>query len=305
MRLGINTGFAVNRYPVPEQWMRIIGKDLDLRYIQLTADLINPCWGDHIIQDLIDRINKCKIKYNVSIESLMTGAFTRTSNFSHPDKLVRDYWKDWFRKLADIAIQLDAPDVSSHLGILCYEDLNDPIRRNFIFQETIGAWKELAEYGKSIGLKSLSWEPMSIKREYGETIQETSNIQQFFENSALPIYLCIDVDHGDISSKDPDDYNYKKWLMHFGEISPFIHIKQSLRDKGGHYPFIKKYNENGLVSAKDVISILKEYGTKDPLLLLELSFREREPEDTLVLQHLKESIYYWKKEVDLFDSGKP
>ena len=26
--LGINTGFAVNRFPLPEEWMKIVGEDL-------------------------------------------------------------------------------------------------------------------------------------------------------------------------------------------------------------------------------------------------------------------------------------
>ena len=41
-RLGINTGFAVNRYPDLDELIYIIKKKLGLRYIQLTADLINP-----------------------------------------------------------------------------------------------------------------------------------------------------------------------------------------------------------------------------------------------------------------------
>jgi sugar phosphate isomerase/epimerase len=297
MRLGINTGFAVNRYPLPEQWMKVIEEDLDLRYVQLTADLINPCWSSEILEDLIERIKECKIKYNISIESLMTGAFTRVNHFSHPDKKIRRYWMDWFKKLAETAVRLGASNVSSHLGILCYEDMNNPTRKEYILKETISAWKYLAEYGKEIGLKSLSWEPMSIKREYGETIEETMSIQKLLEGSAIPIYLCLDVDHGDITSKNPDDFDYKKWLANFASRSPFIHVKQSLPDKGGHYPFIEEYNIKGCVSAKEVISTLKENGAKDPLLLLELSFREREPTDTLVLQYLKESVDYWKREM--------
>ncbi len=301
MKLGINTGFAVNRYPIPEQWMKIIGKDLNLKYIQLTADLINPAWDDFIIDDLVKRINKCKLEYNINIESVMTGAFTRVNHFSHPDEEMRIYWKKWFKKLANITVRLGANNLSSHLGIMCYEDLYNGNKRNFILKETINAWKELAEYCKKIGLSSLSWEPMSIKREYGETIEETERIQKLFEGSALPINLCLDVDHGDITSKNPADYDYKMWLKTFANITPFLHIKQSLTDKGGHYPFIEEYNRMGKVNPKDVITILKEKGSMDTILLLELSFREREPNDSLVLQHLKESVDYWKKALKEYD----
>ncbi|MFH0936561.1 MAG: TIM barrel protein [Candidatus Woesearchaeota archaeon] len=301
MKLGINTGFAVNRYPIPEQWMRIIGKELNLKYIQLTADLINPAWGNFIIDDLVKRINKCKLEYNINIESIMTGAFTRINHFSHPDENMRIYWKKWFKKLADITARLGANNLSSHLGIMCYEDLYNGNKRNFILKETINAWRELAEYCKKIGLSSLSWEPMSIKREYGETIEETERIQKLFEGSALPINLCLDVDHGDITSKNPADYDYKTWLKTFANITPFLHIKQSLTDKGGHYPFIEEYNKIGKINPKDIIAILKEKRSMDTILLLELSFREREPHDSLVLQHLKESVDYWKNALKEYD----
>ena len=43
MKLSVNTGFLVNRYPSPEQWCRVI-KDLKVNNIQITADLFNPSY---------------------------------------------------------------------------------------------------------------------------------------------------------------------------------------------------------------------------------------------------------------------
>ena len=294
MRLGINTGFALNRYPLPEQWMKVVGSDLGLRYVQLTADLINPCLGDEIIQDQVKRIKEESGRYDIRVESIMTGAYTRVNHFSHPEEKVRRYWIEWFKKLADVALELGAKDLSSHLGILCYDDLNDPTRRQHILDKTVDAWKELAAYGKEIGLESLSWEPMSIKREYGENISEAMRIQRLLEGSDIPIYLCLDVDHGDITSNDPRDTDYKEWIAVFAGKTPYIHIKQVLKDKGGHHPFTAEYNSQGKVTPKELFSALRNSGVKDALLLLELSFREREPTDSMVLQQLKESAQYWK-----------
>ncbi|MAE13833.1 D-erythrulose-1-phosphate dehydrogenase, partial [Candidatus Woesearchaeota archaeon] len=162
MKLGINTGFALNRFPRPEQWLKIVGKDLGLKYVQLTADLLNPSWGEAIVNDYIDRINALKITYNVEIDSVMTGAFTRVNHFSHPDPHVRRYWINWFKQLADITKRLGATNLSSHFGIMSHEDVNDPIKREQATSLTVAAWKEIAEYGKQIGLQYLSWEPMSV-----------------------------------------------------------------------------------------------------------------------------------------------
>ena len=92
MKLGINTGFALNRFPLPEQWMKIVGEELNLKHVQLTADLINPCWGDDIIDDFVKRINEGRKKYGIIIDSVMTGAFTRVNHLSHPDSATRKYW---------------------------------------------------------------------------------------------------------------------------------------------------------------------------------------------------------------------
>lgn len=294
-RLGINTGFALNRFPLPEQWLKVIGSDLGIKYVQLTADLINPCLGEEIINDYIKRINDSRKKYGVEIDSVMTGAFTRVNHFSSPDEKVRKFWKGWFKKLIDIAISIGANNVSSHFGILCYDDLYDDKRRNFIFNETVKAWKELASYGKEKGLSYLSWEPMSITREYGETIEETKRIQKALNGSDIPIYLCLDVDHGDITSNSPIDANPYEMIKEFARISPLIHIKQSLKEKGGHYPFIEEYNKKGNITPTEIISALDlANASKDTLLLLELSFREREPEDSNVVNYLKESTRYWR-----------
>lgn len=295
MRLGINTGFAVNRYPLPSQWLKVIGQDLDLRYVQVTADLINPDLDEKIINYYITEINSFKCVYNVTVDSVMTGAFTRVNHLSHPAAIVRDYWKRWFKKLIDISVDIGANNVASHFGILSYDDLHNEHRHKFILEETVDAWKELAEYGKSKGLKYLGWEPMSIAREYGETIDATRKLVELFKDSAIPFHLCLDVDHGDITSLNKDDTDYRKWIETFASISPLIHLKQSLEDKGGHYPFIEEYNQKGKVKPAEFVETLKKSNAlEDILILLELSFKEREPVDENVLNYLKESVDYWR-----------
>lgn len=281
MKLGINTGFALNRFSSPEQWLKVVN-GLGLDTVQLTADLINPLLDIEILDELIKRINITKAKYGINIDSVMTGAFTRVNHFSHPDKKIRLYWQRWFRRLADIAVQLGATNLSSHLGILCYDDLFK--RRNYIFKETINAWKDLAIYGKRIGLKYLSWEPMSIKREYGESFEEVIRIQKEFENTAIPIKLCLDVGHST---------DYRGWIKRFGKESPLIHLKQVIKGSSAHHPFIGEYNAKGEIRKKEFIELINKYCNKETLLLFEFSFRERKYVDSLVLKHLEESARYW------------
>jgi len=145
------------------------------------------------------------------------------------------------------------------------------------------------------GKQYLSWEPMSVAREYGETIAETKKIQKRFEDCALPMKLCLDVDHGDVMSTNPDDTDPYAWLRAFAKESPLIHLKQSLKDKGGHYPFTPEINVQGKILAEKVIRTLQESGCEETLLLLELSFREREPFDSRILDDVKTSVAYWRQ----------
>src|SRR3989338_10945854 len=107
-RLAINTGFAVNRYSEPEEWIKIVGEDLNLRYAQLTADMLNASLPSSIINNQISRINAACKKYNIQISSTFTGAFTRVNHLAHPDKEMRDYWVKWFKKYADISVAIGA-----------------------------------------------------------------------------------------------------------------------------------------------------------------------------------------------------
>ena len=63
MKLSVNTGFLVNRYPDPNQWSEII-KEIKIKNIQITADLFNPYYPDQVLEDQVKNINKLSEKYN-------------------------------------------------------------------------------------------------------------------------------------------------------------------------------------------------------------------------------------------------
>ena len=70
-----------------------------------------------------------------------------------------------FVKTASI---LGAENFGSHLGII---DMNLPKKiHSMILNNTIKKWSILSDFAFKCGLKSLSWEPMSVNREFGETI---------------------------------------------------------------------------------------------------------------------------------------
>jgi len=300
LKLGINTGFATNRYPEPEVWTKIVGEILGLRYVQFVADLLNPWFPDFIIKDQVRRIRKCAEKYRINIDTTFLSAFTRVNQVLHPDPGIREVWVGYLKKFFRISRELGARGSGGHFGIFSVSDYNNPVRRRFIMKEGIRNWQRLSDYGKKIGFEFLIFEPMSIPRECAETIAKTKKLlKEVNSNASIPILLCLDVDHGDLQSKNPDDTNPYAWIRELAPVSPVIHIKQSMKDKSGHWPFAEDYNRRGIIRPQKVIRAIEESGAKDVVLTFEFSFRERYPYEYRVLDDLKESVAYWRRYIKL------
>lgn len=300
IKLGINTGFAINRFPEPEGWLSIVGRELGLKYVQFVADLLNPFLPEKIIENQIERLNEGKQKYGVEVETTFTSAFTRVNHLLHPDPEIRQVWFDWFKRFFKISARLGAIGSGGHFGIMSVRDFRDPARRELIIREGIRLWQELSRFAAEDGLEYLLFEPMSVPREMAATIDETGRLlERVNEDMAIPMRLCLDVDHGDISSKNPADVDPYAWLRTLGRFSPVVHIKQSLADKGGHWPFTAEYNRRGIVTPEKVIRAMEESGIDEVTLLLEISHRERYPAEYKVVDDLKESVAYWRRWVKL------
>ena len=104
INLGINTGFALNRYTTPEQWIPLVKEELDINLVQFTADLLNPSMPEKLLMNIAERTKNLIEKYEIEVESAFTGSFTRVNHFSHPDEEMRMYWVEWFKKFIDIAL---------------------------------------------------------------------------------------------------------------------------------------------------------------------------------------------------------
>ena len=297
--LGINTGFAINRFPEPDDWVGIVADELGLDTVQFTADLLNPFLPEDIVAREVNTIRGLCEKKGVRVQTTFTSQFTRVNHLMHPNLDVQRVWVTWFKKFFRVSRDLGADGAGSHFGIMSVRDNADAATREKRINQAVDAWRELSEYGAQIGLKYLLFEPMSIPREVAETIPATEDILRRCEkNFAIPMCACLDVDHGDLQSTDPRDTDPHAWIRAFGTESPCIHIKQSLRDKGGHYPFTAKYNEQGKIVPQEILATMRESGIETCTLLLEISHRERWPSDYTVVSDLKESVEFWRPAVE-------
>jgi sugar phosphate isomerase/epimerase len=293
--LSVNTNPLVNRFAEPEDVVTVLADEIGIGRIQLVHEFINPSWDAKTVKRLTARMAKACASNRVKVTSIMTGPYGRLNHFAHPDAEVRHYYVQWFKGLANIAADLDCPSIGTQFGIFTFKDYDDSARRAALMQIALDCWRDVAEHAKSRGLTWLFWEPMSVGRELGHTLQATQDLQNWINAAGLPIPLkpMVDIDHGDVASANPADIDPFAWAKNFATQSPVIHIKQSTMNKGGHWPFTAQYNENGRITPEKLLAAVKEGGGTNNELCLELAFREREPTDRSVVAALRESVAYW------------
>ncbi|TXI12347.1 MAG: aminotransferase [Rhizobium sp.] len=300
LTLSLNTNPLVNRFAEPADLIEAVARDLRIRDLQLTHEFINPGWQAPVIRRLIRDMQAALKRTGVRVTSGMTGPYGRLNHFGHPDKDVRRYYVDWFKTFADITAELGGQAVGTQFAIFTYKDYDDPVRREELIEIAIDCWGEVAEHARAAGLSYIFWEPMSIGREFGETIEACMTLQRRLTEAplAIPMWMMADIDHGDVTSSNPDDYDPYAWARAVPKVSPIIHIKQSLMDKGGHRPFTAEFNAKGRIQPEPLLQAFAEGGARDNEICLELSFKEREPNDRQVIPQIAESIAFWAPHID-------
>ncbi|OLP45989.1 sugar phosphate isomerase/epimerase family protein [Rhizobium oryziradicis] len=295
LTLSLNTNPLVNRFAEPDDLINAVARDLKIRDLQLTHEFINPSWPASTLRRLTRDMNAALQRTGVRVTSGMTGPYGRLNHFGHPDAEVRRYYVEWFKTFADITADLGGQSLGTQFAIFTYKDYDDETRREELIRITIECWQEVAEHAKAAGLSFLFWEPMSIGREFGETIDACLALQTRLTNTpmAIPMWMMADIDHGDVTSPNPDDYDPYAWARAVPKVSPIIHIKQSLMDKGGHRPFTAEFNAKGRIQPAPLLEALAAGGAIDNEICLELSFKEREPNDRQVIDHITESVAFW------------
>ncbi|KAJ9433097.1 D-erythrulose 1-phosphate dehydrogenase [Candidatus Pantoea symbiotica] len=300
LTLSLNTNPLVNRFADPQDLINTVAQQIRIRDVQLTHEFINPGWPAATITRMTRLMQQALRATGVRVTSGMTGPYGRLNHFGHPDVEVRRYYVDWFKTFADITAELGGDSVGSQFAIFTQQDFNDVARREALIDIAIDCWADVAEHAKAAGLKYLFWEPMSVGREFGETIPACLALQQRLSEAsmALPMWMMADIDHGDVTSADPRDYDPYAWAEAVPRYSPIIHIKQSMLDKGGHRPFTLQYNASGCIQPQPLLDALARGGAQDNEICLELSFKEREPTDSNVVAEIAESVAFWAGHID-------
>lgn len=291
-RLGINLGFAINKYIEPEVWSDIVANDLGLHYVQMVADLLNPFWDKEYLCDQIKRINKAAQKNKIVIESFFTSAFTRVNHLMNPDETARKMWFNWFERFLEMGSEMGVRNAGSHFGIMTFRTYENKEKYEFVLNKAVCAWQELSFRAKELGYQELIFEPMSVPREMGNTIARARQLMdRVNENCGVPMKICLDVGH----APDPSERDPYLWVKALAADAPVIHLQQTVRDRSNHSPFTEEYNRDGIIQRDKLMRCVKEAGCTDALFAFEISHREHCDFENRIIPDLKASANYFRE----------
>lgn len=297
LRLGINTCFAVKRWPRPEDWAPFVADRLGLRLVQHSLDLVNLDAGEAAIERQIDALRHAVDAADLEMESTFTGlgAYSRNLLLA-PDEADRAAALDWFERVIAFSGRLGCRTTGGHVGALSIADNRDPTRRAARWSDLGRALDRLAAAAKIGGLDRIVVENLAAARE-PSTIADIEDLLRPPTSDRAEIALCLDVGHMCVPGTSGDDRDPYAWLRRFSAAEPMIQLQQSDADGDHHWPFTATRNREGRIDADRVIDALEAGGAESADLILEV-IPAFEQDDELVVDDLRASVDYWRDSLD-------
>ena len=292
-RLGVNTCFAVKRWPRPEDWARIVRDDLGLDLVQHSLDLVDldgdPEWAKAQAFELAERC----AEFDLRLHSTFTGLAAYSSSLLlHPDERARRQAEKWYRRAIDFTATAGAPATGGHVGAYSVPDWLDSERRAGLASDLRAAFRRLASYARSAGLDTLYVENMAAARE-PSTMDAVAGLLNGGDDRHAAIALCLDVGHQCVPGTSGAERDPYAWLERFGGSAALVQVQQSDAEGDHHWPFTPETNRRGRIVAGEVLDVLSRVADGTVELFLEV-IPPFEADDETVRREIVESVRYWR-----------
>lgn len=292
LQLGINTCFAVKRWPLAEDWAPIVRDRLGLRLVQHSFDLVDLYASAERVEAQASGLVAAVRTHDLQLHSTFTGLAAYSANLLlAPDAAHRAAAEDWFRAAIAFTARSAAVATGGHVGCFSVPDWRDAARRSELWAGLEGSLGELAADARTAGLDYLVVENLAVARE-PSTMAMIEDLLDDGDADRVPIRLCLDVGHMCVPGTTGDDRDPYAWLRHLGRSAPVIQLQQSDAEGDHHWPFTDQYNAAGRIDADRVIDALGEGGVKESALVLEV-IPPFEQAEAGVLDDLARSVEYW------------
>lgn len=296
LHLGINTCFAVKRWPEPERWLSIVKEDLGLDCCQFSLDLVDPLLDETTTAAYAAATRAIAAQKGVYLHSTFTGlAAYSWSLLLHPESAMRMAARHWYERAIDFTSELGASGTGGHLGALSVQDATDETRRLALLQELNEHLADLARYAAQKGLRFLLFENMAVTREWGHSIEEAQALDTLDTRGGVPITLCLDVGHPCALYTGTRSDDYQAWLAQPWRHTPVIHLQQTDHTGDHHWPFTSEYNSKGVVQAQPILQAVHQWTEAQDVYLFLEPIHPFEADDDTVVRDLQASVAYWRE----------
>jgi len=288
LRLGINTCFAVKRWPRPEDWGPIVRDRLGLRLVQHSFDLVDPGADDPAA------FRAAAGQAGLDVTSTFTGLAAYSGNLLlHPDGRSRAAAESWFQWAISWTAAAGASATGGHVGAFSVADWENPAARTGRWSDLCASLDRLARVARRSGLEALVVENLAAARE-PSTMAMIRDLVTDGDAERVPVRLCLDVGHMCVPGTAGADRDPYAWLQAMAPLTSQIQLQQSDVDGDHHWPFTPARNREGRIDADRVIDALGvgEAGRLDLLLEIIPAFEQPDRE---VLDDLVATVDYWRE----------
>ena len=293
-RLGINTCFAVKRWPRPVDWAAVVRDELGLDLVQHSLDLVDTeADSSDLERQAADLRDSCA-DAGLTLHSTFTGLAAYSANLLlHPDRARRVRARDWYLRIIGFTAAAGALSTGGHIGAYSVADWRDPSRRDELWHDLRASLDVLAANARAAGLSYLMVENLASAREPA-TIGALRSLLTPGDRRRVPIVACLDVGHQCVPGSSGDDADPYAWLEQLGARAPVVQLQQSDASADHHWPFTPAANAAGRIEAGRVLRAIEASGATDVALILEV-IHPFEADDDQVIDDLRVSVEYWRR----------
>ena len=293
-RLGVNTCFAVKRWPRPADWATIVRDDLGLELVQHSLDLVDSDAGPAELRRRAAELQAACDGNGLELHSTFTGLAAYSANLLlHPEYESRDRALDWYARVIDFTAAAGAASTGGHVGAYSVPDWRDPDRREELWHGLRDSLRWAAAYAWRAGLSSFMIENLASARE-PSTMAVIRSLLTDGGDGHVPIVLCLDVGHQCVPGTSGDEADPYAWLVQLAAAAPVVQLQQSDAVADHHWPFTEEANRAGRIEACRVLRAIEASGARDVALILEV-IPPFEADDDQVVEDLSVSAEYWRR----------
>ncbi len=293
-RLGINTCFAVKRWPRPEDWAPIVAERLGLGLVQHSLDLEDGRRAADDLTAAAGAILTTTEAQGLTLHSTFTGLAAYSRNLLlDPEPVAREEARTYLRGAVDLTAALGGVATGGHVGAFGVADWTDPDRRAIRWADLKASLAGLARHARRAGLEYLMVENLAAARE-PSTMAMVRDLLTDGDAERVPIRLCLDVGHMCVPGTAGPDRDPYAWLRELGTAAPVVQLQQSDAAGDHHWPFTPARNAEGRIDARRVLAELVDGGVTETALFLEVipAFEQADDE---VLDDLERSVDHWRE----------